>query len=163
MTGTGRSIRPGRPARPTRDDLASARGRTIPDILGPGLRVLFCGINPSLYSGATGHHFARPGNRFWPALYRSGFTARQLRPDEGDELLRHGLGITNLVGRATATAAELASEELRLGGQRLASLVRQLGPDAVAVVGINGRERSWDGSRNRSRERCSGSFPIPAA
>jgi TDG/mug DNA glycosylase family protein len=101
-----------------------------------GLRVLFCGINPSLYSGATGHHFARPGNRFWPALHRSGFTERQLRPDEVEELLRHGLGITNLVARATATAAELRPDELRDGGRRLLETVRGLRPAAVAVVGI---------------------------
>jgi len=126
----------GGPLPPTRADLESARDRTVPDAAAPGLRVLFCGINPSLYSAATGHHFARPGNRFWPALHRSGFTSRQLRPDESDELLRLGLGITNLVARATTTAAELGPDELRLGGRRLAAMVRRLRPGAVAVVGI---------------------------
>jgi TDG/mug DNA glycosylase family protein len=80
-------------------------------VIAPGLRVLFCGINPGLYSGATGHHFARPGNRFWPALHRAGFTARQLHPSEQRELLRAGFGVVNLVNRATATAAELEAEE----------------------------------------------------
>src|SRR3954467_7027744 len=96
-----------------KDELLAAYGTTIPDVLAPGLRVLFCGINPGLWSAATGHHFARPGNRFWPALHRGGFTARQLRPDEQDQLLACGLGITNLVARATARADELTPAELR--------------------------------------------------
>ena len=97
-------------------DLDAARNRTIPDVLPePGARfdVLFCGINPGLYSAATGHHFARPGNRFWPALHRSGFTPRQLAPAEQAELPGCGLGITNIVARATAQAAELSAAELR--------------------------------------------------
>src|SRR5919206_48506 len=93
--------------RPTRDEIAAAAGRTIPDLGGPGLGVLFAGINPSLYSAATGHHFARPGNRFWPALHRSGFTPRQLHPSQQALLLSFGLGVTNVVARASATAAEL--------------------------------------------------------
>src|SRR5258706_10794695 len=93
--------------RPTRADLASARGRTIPDVLAPGLSIVFCGINPGLWSAATGHHFARPGNRFWPALHRGGFTPRQLRPDGQELLPGYGLGITNLAARATAPADEL--------------------------------------------------------
>lgn len=94
-------------------ELAAARGRTVPDVVAPGLRVLFCGINPGLWSGATGCHFARPGNRFWPALHRSGFTPRQLRPAEQQELLRYGLGITNVMARTTAKADELTAEEFR--------------------------------------------------
>ena len=113
-------------ARPSREDLAAARNRTIPDVLpgaGEPLRVLFCGINPSLYSAATGWHFARPGNRFWPALQLSGFTPRRLDPAEQDLLTGYGLGITNLVARATAQASELGPAELRAGGERLAALI----------------------------------------
>jgi TDG/mug DNA glycosylase family protein len=98
--------------------------------------VLFCGINPGLYSGATGHHFARPGNRFWPALHLAGFTPRQLAPWEEHELLESGLGITNLVARATASADELSRAELIEGRKRLERKVRRYGPQWVAVVGI---------------------------
>ena len=118
-------------ARPSREDLAAARNRTIPDVLPPRdtpLRVLFCGINPSLYSAATGWHFARPGNRFWPALHLSGFTPRRLDPAEQDLLASYGLGITNLVARATAQASELGPAELRAGGERLAALITPAGP-----------------------------------
>ena len=94
---------------PTREELESARDRLLPDVVAPGLRVLFSGINPGLVSAWTGHHFARPGNRFWPALHRSGFTTRLLRPDEQDELLALGLGITNVAPRATARADELSA------------------------------------------------------
>jgi double-stranded uracil-DNA glycosylase len=122
--------------RPTRSDLAAAYGRAVPDLIASDLKVLFCGINPSLYSAATGHHFARPGNRFWPALYGSGFTQRLLKPWEEEFLLEDGIGITNLVSRATATAAELTNDELRSGRQRLARKVRRFRPRCVAVVGI---------------------------
>src|SRR5690349_21861813 len=108
---------PGPERRPSAADLAAARDRTIEDVVAPGLRVLFCGINPGLYSAATGYHFARPGNRFWPALYRGGFTHRQLRPEEQNELLTDRLGITNLAPRATARADELTADELRAGGR----------------------------------------------
>ncbi|MFD8593828.1 G/U mismatch-specific DNA glycosylase [Kitasatospora sp. NPDC059646] len=124
------------PPRPTAEQLAAAQDTTIPDVAGPGLRVLFCGINPGLWSGATGHHFARPGNRFWPALHRSGFTPRQLGPAEQDELLALGLGITNVVGRTTAKAAELSAEEYRAGGEALVERVLRLRPRALAVLGI---------------------------
>lgn len=133
--------------RPTRTELEAARDRTIPDVIGPGVRVLFCGINPSLYSGATGHHFARPGNRFWPALHRSGFTPRQLHPSEQDELLRHGLGVTNLVQRATARADELTAAELTEGSRRLATLVGRCEPRAVAVVGVTAYRTAFDRPR----------------
>src|ERR1044071_548888 len=103
--------------RPTPAEGAAAAGRTHSDLIGPGLRVLFSGITPSLYSAATGHHFARPGNRFWPALHRSGFTRRQLHPSEQFELPAMGLGITNVVARATARADELTPGELRDGGE----------------------------------------------
>ena len=123
-------------ARPTPADLAAAHGRSIPDVVAPGLRVLFCGINPGLWSAATGHHFARPGNRFWPALHGSGFTPRQLRPDEQIELLSYGLGITNVVARGTARADELTAAELVAGGRRLATKLRRYRPAWLAVLGI---------------------------
>ncbi|HLS75716.1 MAG TPA: G/U mismatch-specific DNA glycosylase [Nocardia sp.] len=122
--------------RPTPADLAAAAGATIPDLLAPDLRVLFCGINPGLWSGATGHHFARPGNRFWPALFRSGFTPRRFRPDEQRELLALGLGITNVAARTTAKADQLTREELREGGRALVERVRRHRPRVLAVLGI---------------------------
>ena len=124
------------PRRPTRAEVLGAAGRTVPDVIAPGLRVLFCGINPGLYSGATGHHFARPGNRFWPVLHGAGFTPRVLKPWEERELLEWDYGITNLVARATAAAAELSKEEFVAGGRRLERKVRRYRPEWVAVVGI---------------------------
>src|SRR5207245_3946871 len=112
---------------------------TIPDVLpdpGRPLLVLFCGINPGLYSAATGWHFARPGNRFWPALHLSGFTPRRLAPREQDLLPGYGLGITNLVPRATAQASELDAAELRAGCERLTALVREHRPRVVAIAGV---------------------------
>jgi double-stranded uracil-DNA glycosylase len=126
-------------SRPAAPDLEAARDRTIPDVLpepGAVLRVLFCGINPGLYSAATGWHFARPGNRFWPALHLSGFTPRRLAPREQDLLPGLGLGITNLVARATAQASELDSAELKAGGERLTALVRRHRPRIVAIAGV---------------------------
>jgi TDG/mug DNA glycosylase family protein len=122
--------------RPTPADLAAARDLTIPDVAAAGLRVLFSGINPGLYSAATGYHFARPGNRFWPALHRSGFTPCLLRPDEQERLLDIGLGITNIVARATARADELRPEELREGGRVLGAKAGRLRPGWLAVVGV---------------------------
>jgi TDG/mug DNA glycosylase family protein len=122
--------------RPTRADLAAAAERTLPDVIAPDLRVLFCGINPGLYSAATGHHFARPGNRFWPALHRSGFTDHQLDPAEQRSLLDIGLGITNVVDRASARAGELSTAELRTGGAALARKARRWRPRWVAIVGV---------------------------
>jgi TDG/mug DNA glycosylase family protein len=126
----------GTPRRPSLAELAAARNKTIPDVAGPGPRVLFAGINPSLYSAAVGCHFARPGNRFWPALHLAGFTPRLLRPHEQDQLPALGLGITNVVGRATARADELDAEEIREGGKLLAAKVGRLRPAWLAVVGI---------------------------
>jgi TDG/mug DNA glycosylase family protein len=117
-------------------DLIAAKGKTVPDVIAPNLQVLFCGINPGLYSGATGHHFARPGNRFWPTLHQAGFTQRLLKPSEERELLLFGCGITNLVARATATAAELAPDELIAGRRRLLAKIRHYQPKVVAVLGI---------------------------
>src|SRR3954454_4763959 len=107
------------PARPTPADLAAAAGKTIRDLIAPGLHVLFVGINPGLYTAAIGHHFGRPGNRFWPALFAGGITPRLFSPFEERELLPLGYGITNVVARATATAAELSNEELRAGAKKL--------------------------------------------
>jgi double-stranded uracil-DNA glycosylase len=125
-----------RPHRPTAAELAAAKDLTLPDIIGPGLRILFCGINPGLYSAATGHHFARPGNRFWPALHRSGFTDRQLRPDEQALLPALGLGITNVAARATARADELTAGELQAGGLILRELTGRIRPGWLAVLGV---------------------------
>jgi double-stranded uracil-DNA glycosylase len=122
--------------RPSRPELLGAAGKTVPDVIAPGLRVLFCGINPGLYSAATGHHFARPGNRFWPALHAAGFSKRLLQPSEERLLLQRGYGITNLVGRATAAADELEPPELVSGRRRLAAKVRRFRPGVVAVLGI---------------------------
>lgn len=124
------------PTRPTAAALEAARDRTIPDVIGEGLSVLFSGINPGLWSAATGHHFARPGNRFWPALEASGFTPRRLRPEEQDQLLALGLGITNVAPRATARAEELSREELVAGGAELVAKVHRYRPRWLAVVGI---------------------------
>jgi double-stranded uracil-DNA glycosylase len=122
--------------RPTKADLEAARDRVIPDIVPPEGGVLFCGINPGLYSGATGHHFARPGNRFWPALHRSGFTDRLLSPAEQHVLPFYGIGITNLAPRTTARADEVTPAELQEGGLRLAAFVEEHRPACLAVAGV---------------------------
>jgi TDG/mug DNA glycosylase family protein len=119
----------------------------VPDLIAPGLAVLFCGINPGLYSAATGHHFARPGNRFWPALRAAGLTDELLRPWEESRLLELGLGITNLVPRATAAADQLTREELRRGRIRLAAKVRRYRPRCVAVLGIGAYRTAFDRPR----------------
>lgn len=124
------------PPKPTKADLAAAVHRTVPDLIAPQLDVLFCGINPGLYTAAIGHHFGRPGNRFWPALHRSEFTPRLFAPWEEGELLALGVGITNMVERTTATAAELSVHEYVAGGQRLASLLTHYQPRVVAFLGI---------------------------
>ncbi len=113
-----------------------AAGAGIRDVIAPGLRVLFVGINPGLYSAATGHHFARPGNRFWPALHAAGFTPRLLHPSEQELLLEGGYGVTNLVNRATASADQLAREEFVAGRKRLASKVRRYRPKIIAFLGV---------------------------
>lgn len=124
------------PWRPTREQLAAAAGTRLRDVIGPNLRVLFVGINPSLYSAAVGHHFARPGNRFWPALHASGFTARLFSPFEDAALVGLGLGITNVVARATTAAAELADDEYARGARTLTRKVARWSPRIVAFVGI---------------------------
>jgi len=105
-------------------------------IVAPGLRVLFVGVNPSLRSAEVGHHFARPGNRFWPTLHAAGFTPRRLRPEEDHELPAHGIGVTNIAFRPTREAAELTDDELRRGAAELERTVREHAPRLVAVVGL---------------------------
>lgn len=135
------------PPRPTRAELAAAVGTTIADLIAPGLRVLFCGINPGLYSGATGHHFARPGNRFWPALHGAGFSGRLLVASEEKELLAEQYGITNLVARTTATAAELDSAEFVSGRRILLRKVGRYRPRWLAILGIGAYRVGFDRPR----------------
>ncbi len=130
------SYRTRQPFKPGRGELRAAAGKTVPDVIRPNLAVLFCGINPGLYSGATGHHFARPGNRFWAALHGAGFTNRCLSAWDERELLRFGCGVTNLVARATASADELTPGELVAGRRKLLAKVRQYTPASVAVLGV---------------------------
>ncbi|MFC7814267.1 MULTISPECIES: G/U mismatch-specific DNA glycosylase [unclassified Streptomyces] len=125
-------------------ELEAARDRLVPDVVADGLRVLFCGINPGLMTAATGHHFARPGNRFWPVLHLSGFTPRLLKPSEQGDLLAYGLGITNVVQRASARADELSPEEYREGGRLLALKVARLRPRWLAVVGVTAYRAAFD-------------------
>ena len=122
--------------RPTREQVEASFGKTVPDLIGPGLKVLFSGINPSLYSAAVGHHFARPGNRFWPVLHASGFTPRRFSPAEGRALLDLGYGITNFVARATRTAAEVSDREFVEGACLLERKIRESPPRIVAFLGI---------------------------
>jgi len=136
MTSKPSKTGPGRPFKPTKEQIAAAAGKTAPDVIASGLTVLFCGINPGLYTAAVGHHFARPGNRFWPALYRSGFTQRLLSPFEERELLQIGLGISNVVARATASASDLTPKDFVKGGRILTSKVRRFQPGFVAILGL---------------------------
>ncbi|MBD0267084.1 MAG: G/U mismatch-specific DNA glycosylase [Cyanobacteria bacterium Co-bin8] len=125
------------PIKPSRAEIQAAYGKTVPDVIAPNLKVLFCGINASLYSAVVGHHFARPGNRFWKALYGAGFTDRLLSPFEDEELLRRGYGVTNIVDRATARADELDPAELLAGRDALAAKISQYQPQWLAVLGIS--------------------------
>jgi TDG/mug DNA glycosylase family protein len=141
---------------PTKAELEAARERLLPDLLADGLDVVFCGINPGLWSAATGHHFARPGNRFWPALHASGFTPRRLRPDEQGELLDLGLGLTNVVARASARADEIGPVELEEGGRLLEAKMRRHRPGWLAVLGVTayraafGERRAVVGPQDRT-------------
>lgn len=121
---------------PSKEEIVAAKNNTIQDVIAPNLKILFCGINPGLYSAAVGHNFARPGNRFWPTLYKSGFTDRLLSPYEERKLLEYGYGITNIVKRATASADELSKEELIEGAKKLKSRVWRYAPEYLAVVGL---------------------------
>lgn len=126
-----------RPPRPTKADLEAARTKVLADVIAPELDILFVGINPGLYTTAIGHHFGRPGNRFWPALHRGGFTERQLAPWEDRTLLERRLGVTNLVARTTANAAELTAPEFAAGAAVLARKVQRYQPCIVAFLGMD--------------------------
>ena len=143
MTSSRQKIETPLPFKPTKQQLEAAAGKTLPDVIGPDLRVLFCGINPGLYTAAVGHHFARPGNRFWPALHKSGFTNRLVSPFEESELLELGIGITNVVAHATATAAELTREDFVKGGRSLTAKVRRYRPRIVAVLGVGAYRQAF--------------------
>jgi TDG/mug DNA glycosylase family protein len=146
--------------RPSPADLVSARDKVLEDVIAPDLRILFVGINPGLWSGATGHHFARPGNRFWRALHEAGLTPVLLTPDKQRDLLSYGLGVTNLVSRTTATAAELSADELRAGGRRLTDKVARFRPETVAFLGVSTYRMAFDrpkASIGRQAERLAGS------
>ena len=125
-----------KPWKPTREQLLAATEKTVRDVIAPHLRVLFCGINPGLYTAAVGHHFARPGNRFWPALHAGGFTERVLSPFEEHELLQNGYGITNVVPRTTASADQLTRAEIIAGGEQLKAKVLRYEPRVLAVLGV---------------------------
>jgi TDG/mug DNA glycosylase family protein len=146
---------PAPPPKPTPAQLQAAYGRTVPDLVRPGLAVLLCGINPSLWSGAVGLHFATPSNRLWPTLHLSGWTSRRLLPHETDEVLAAGLGVTNLVARATARADELSDDELRAGLPRLEELAGEVRPRYVAFLGLSsyrvatGERRAGVGPQDR--------------
>jgi TDG/mug DNA glycosylase family protein len=133
--------------KPTPEEIEAARDRKVADVIARGLEILFCGINPGLYSGAVGHHFARPGNRFWKALHRAAVTDRRLEPWEEDRLLEYGCGVTNLVNRATASADEVDPEELRRGRRRLESKVRRFKPQVIALLGIGAYRKAFQDSR----------------
>jgi TDG/mug DNA glycosylase family protein len=156
-------MRTSRPAaiRPSREEVLAAAGSTIPDVIAANLKVLFCGINPGLYSGATGYHFARPGNRFWTTLHSAGFTDRLLSPAEGRDLIALGYGLTNLVARATARAEELSAAELVRGRQQLERMTRYYCPRWVAVLGISAYRVAFDRPRAQiglQPERSSGAM-----
>jgi len=131
------------PSKPTKQQLVEAAGKTVPDVIARDLRVLFCGINPGLYTAAVGHHFARPGNRFWPALYQSGFTDRLISPFDERELLKSGIGISNVVPHATASAAELTKEDFARSGRLLARKVKRYRPRVVAVLGVGAYRQAF--------------------
>jgi TDG/mug DNA glycosylase family protein len=144
----------GKPFKPTREQLIAAAGKTLPDVIAPNLRVLFCGINPGLYTAAVGHHFARPGNRFWPALHKSGFTNRLVSPFDERELLNSGIGISNVVPHATASAAELTSEDFIAGGRTLAAKVKRYRPKIVAILGVGAYRQAFANPKARIGEQA---------
>ncbi len=122
--------------KPSKAEIQAAYNKEVPDIIAADLKVLFCGINASLYSAAVKHHFARPGNRFWKALHQAGFTDRLLNPAEDQTLLQYGYGLTNIVARATARADELDRTELQQGHHTLSNQVKKFRPQYLAILGI---------------------------
>jgi len=156
-----------RPFKPTKEQVLAARGKSVPDVIAPGLKVLFCGINPGLYTAAVGHHFARPGNRFWPALHLAGFTPRQFSPFEEEELLNYGYGIVNIVEHATARADELTTEELVRGGAVLEDKLRAFKPAFSAIMGLGayrfafGRPKALPGHQPEKLGGVSSTWVLP--
>jgi TDG/mug DNA glycosylase family protein len=145
-------VRMTRAWRPTKEQLEAARGKGVRDVIAPRLRVLFCGINPGLYTAAIGHHFGRPGNRFWTALHAAGFTDRMVSPFDERELIGRGLGITNLVNEATRVAEELDADDLRAGATRLEAKVRRYRPRILAVLGLGAYRVAFGRPRARIGE-----------
>jgi len=133
-----------KPWKPTREQILAAEGKTVRDVIAPNLRVLFCGINPGLYTAAVGHHFARPGNRFWKALYQASFTDSLLSPFDERELLKGGYGITNVVKRATAAADQLTKAEFIKGGQQLKLKLQRYRPAVLAILGLGAYRTAFD-------------------
>lgn len=133
--------------KPSKQQLIDALGKDVPDLIDSNLKVLFCGINPGLYSAAVRHHFARPGNRFWPTLYRSGFTKEILSPFEEHKLLKHGYGITNVVNIATAAASDLSKEQLRNGGRLLIEKIKHFKPKVLAVLGVGAYREAFGSTK----------------
>lgn len=133
-----------KPFKPTKQQLMEAWGKSVPDVIAPNLRVLFCGINPGLYTAAVGHHFARPGNRFWPALHQSGFTSTQMSPFDEPQLMQIGVGVTNVVPHATASETELTRDDFIKGGKKLRAKIRRYRPRIVAVLGLGAYRRAFD-------------------
>src|SRR5262252_5529263 len=129
--------------KPTRQEIVAAKGKSVPDVIAPELKILFCGINPGLYTAAVGHHFARPGNRFWPALHQSGFTDQLVSPFDERELLQSRIGISNVVPHATASAAELTAEDFVAGGRTLAAKVKRYRPKVVAILGVGAYRQAF--------------------
>lgn len=132
---------------PTRQELRTAYGRTLPDLVGPEMQLVLVGINPSLLSAWRGYHFARPGNRLWPTLHAAGFTSVRFDPAQQEELLPLGIGITNLVARATARADELTADELRAGVAPLTRLIRRWRPPWVAFLGLSAYRSAFNRPR----------------
>lgn len=123
--------------RPSPAQLAAAFGKPVPDLVAPGVRLLLCGINPSLWSAVAGCHFGNPANRLWPTLHLAGLTSRRLHPSETEDLLAAGIGVTNVVNYATATAAEITKDQLRLGRERVVATVAQWAPEVIAFLGLS--------------------------
>jgi TDG/mug DNA glycosylase family protein len=130
--------------RPSAEQLQAAYGEPVPDLVAPGLRLLLCGINPSLWSAAAGCHFGNPANRLWPTLHLAGLTPRRLHPSEGAALLRLGIGVTNVVNYATARADELTAEQVRAGRGRIEETVLTWQPQVVAFLGLGAYRTAFD-------------------
>ena len=133
--------------RPTKEEIVASVDKTVPDVIAPNLKVLFCGINPGLYTAAIGHHFGRPGNRFWKAMFEAGFTDHLFDPSEEQKLLEKGYGITNIVSRSTLAAADLSNSELITGGENLKEKVLVYKPKFLAVLGIQAYRTVFHQSR----------------